>query len=279
MDRPLELAPDIVGKLLAWQAVHWQPTEWMVHHLYRTLLRPGDWAVDGGAHTGLHSEGMARFVGDGQVFAFEPNREVLPVLRANLKDSELTNIRLFEVALADRVSTAVFYSHMEHSPLSGLAIANGRSADEYTTSQVLVVTIDAALGPDDHRVRFIKLDLEGHELPALHGAWSVLRRARPYVAFEYGNPSGPSADDGDIFGFFRGLGYDLFDPFFRPYGPAYFAENQDRARGFPLNFIAAPIERRGELSACAQRMEGELGSIAVEKMNQAAATNFRTPAL
>jgi len=47
--------------------------ELMLEQIYRAALRPGDIAVDIGAHEGRHTLPMARAVGpSGSVFAFEP---------------------------------------------------------------------------------------------------------------------------------------------------------------------------------------------------------------
>ncbi|MFC5752321.1 FkbM family methyltransferase [Actinomadura rugatobispora] len=61
---------------------------------------------------------------------------------------------------------------------AGVASVGRRGGD---TVQVPKVTIDS-LGLED--VRFIKLDIEGHELHALHGAAGTIRRDRPVLLIE-----------------------------------------------------------------------------------------------
>lgn len=268
------LSDGTIQRLLNLQAKTWQPTEWMVHHTYRTLLRDGDNGVDGGAHTGLHSEGMARYTPSGTVYAFEPNPLILPTLRNNLNDSGLSNIVLFESALADAFGVMTFLSHKTSSPLSGLFVSPGRSEEEYEKHTVVSVSLDMALeksGP----IRFIKLDLEGHELFCLYGAWGIIKYNRPYITFEYGRTHDPLGGEADIFGFLRGLGYAIFDPFFRPYGPDYFKHFADDARIFPMNFVACPIERLDELATATMQIASELESLPNDVILAAVASNFR----
>jgi hypothetical protein len=72
--------------------------------------------------------------------------------------------------------------------------------------EVATVTLDAALGDDADRVSFVKIDVEGHELPLLHGAQRTLATARPALLVEIEHRhSGRQMTD--TFEHLAGLGY------------------------------------------------------------------------
>lgn len=74
----------------------------------RTVLRRGDVAVDIGANVGYYTRIASQLVGsDGAVLAFEPMPAAFRVLQLNCAD--LSNTRLFPVALSDSDSEVVFY--------------------------------------------------------------------------------------------------------------------------------------------------------------------------
>ena len=61
--------------------------------------------------------------------------------------------------------------------------AGAAESDELTLT-VPTVTLDEVLDADDRRVRFVKCDVEGHELAVLRGAAKVLENARPVLLVE-----------------------------------------------------------------------------------------------
>lgn len=169
--------------------------EGMVERVYRAVLRPGDCAVDIGAHTGRHTVPMAQAVGaGGRVLAFEP----LPDCRRTLQAIVAGAIGSAEVeirgeALSDRDGRASFVAVREFPEYSGL---RRRTYDtEVETAEIEVETrrLDAFLDRLS-RVALIKLDAEGAEYPILRGARRLLRRDRPVVCFEFGDNSLVSYD-------------------------------------------------------------------------------------
>jgi hypothetical protein len=75
--------------------------EVLTERLYAAWLRPGDVAIDAGAHVGRHAIGMAQAVGhNGKVHAFEPSPTVLPMLHARLKKAGVDEcVTVHELAL------------------------------------------------------------------------------------------------------------------------------------------------------------------------------------
>jgi FkbM family methyltransferase len=130
----------------------------------------GGTAVDVGAWYGPWTRGLRR-VAD-RVVAVEPAAELARCLAAAYPD-----VRVVEAVASDRSGTAELFL-----PSGGPGV--GTSSVEYGTGTpvtVARVTLDE-LGLDD--VRFVKLDVEGHELPALRGAERTVRRDRPLLLVE-----------------------------------------------------------------------------------------------
>ena len=133
-----------------------------------TLLRPGDWAVDVGAHIGTTVLPDARRVGPtGRIIAVEPASRVGALLRRNLALN----------GIEDRVSLhACAAGEQPGSAVLNLGAASGHSSllplpEADRTETVPVQTVDA-LVPPGQRVHVAKLDAEGFELPV----WRGMRR-------------------------------------------------------------------------------------------------------
>lgn len=130
----------------------------------------GGTAVDIGAWYGPWTRGLRRIAD--RVVAVEPAAELARCVAAAYPD-----VRVVEAVASDHAGTAELFL-----PSSGPA--SGTSSVEHGTgSSVTVarVTLDELELRD---VRFVKLDVEGHELPALRGAERTVRRDRPLLLVE-----------------------------------------------------------------------------------------------
>ncbi|MER5178798.1 FkbM family methyltransferase [Streptomyces sp. NPDC002896] len=153
-------------------------------------VRPGDVVVDVGAHYGSYTLPLARLVGSkGQVFAVEPAEHARSVLTRNIGINQLRNVRLLPVAAGAECGHATLHLHDDRSRAS-LHVSGEPRPD---AQSVKVVKIDDIV-PPEHRVAFIKMDVEGYEPQALRGATRVLTRDRPVVIFEL-LPRHPDAAD------------------------------------------------------------------------------------
>jgi FkbM family methyltransferase len=146
--------------------------------MFRSILRPGDVALDIGANLGAHTIAMARLVGPtGFVFAFEPQRILFNILCGNIALNELTNAKAYPLALG-RAAGGIRVVPIDYSAsnnFGGVALG-GTEGDG-----VAVATLDQFGLP---KARFIKIDVEGMELEVLLGAKAVLARDRPILYVE-----------------------------------------------------------------------------------------------
>ena len=153
--------------------------------LLRKVLSPGDTAIDVGAHKGAYTWWMRQAVGsDGKVIAFEPQPELATYLRAVVRDFRLRNVEVVNSALsATPGKLKLFRPDGQVSPgatvQQDLFGAQGRPID------VEVESLDHYLrhhptGP----VKFIKCDVEGHELEVLRGCRRIMAEDRPVFLLE-----------------------------------------------------------------------------------------------
>ena len=192
------------------------------HRAYEAILRPGDVAIDVGAHVGDHTLPMARRVmPSGIVYAFEPLPVCRQTLRANLdrEPALKTVVRLFDVALGASAGTAPFVVAEDALAYSGLRERVYDVPTRIKRISVEVRRLDDVL-PALSALRYIKIDAEGGELHALRGGQALLERHRPVVEFEFGANS--IAEYGitssDMGAFWLDRGYVLFDVLARSLG-------------------------------------------------------------
>jgi len=130
------------------------------------FVRPGMTVFDVGAHAGYYTIAFARLVGSkGRVLAFEPNSGNLAHLRHHLAVNRMTNVEVIDAAVSDRNGTARF-AHSDDR-------YQGKLAEKGI--EVRCVRLDGYTIPD-----LVKMDVEGAEGPALHGATEILGRRRTH---------------------------------------------------------------------------------------------------
>jgi len=214
-----------------------------VEKIYRAWLKPGDRAVDVGAHRGAHLFPMAEAVGPtGKIYAFEPIKPMFAALKKKLKSKQINHVKLFNLALAQEAGTASF-NYFENRPaFSGLEKRGTPFDDTEGGLQSVTVecaTLDSKL-PLFRKISAIKLDIEGGELHALMGARKCLAKSRPLVVFENGrqasaNVYGYTADD--FFEFFASVSMKVFWLSGEEFVPADWQKNKPC-----WEFVALPVE-------------------------------------
>lgn len=137
------------------------------------LSLDGATVLDIGANKGIYSYWLSRAVGPrGRVMAFEPQ----PEMADYIKRRYIRNVEVVNVALSD---------HSGSASLSRKRVGDGSAS----LCRDIGHTIDVKLARLDdfvpiQNLRFIKCDVEGHELSVFRGAERLLRAARPILQFE-----------------------------------------------------------------------------------------------
>lgn len=127
-------------------------------------LKKGQCGVDIGAYKGAYTYRMQKAVGrEGQVFAFEPQRELAEYLSV----LGLQQVTVENLALSSKAGPAVLTVPGEGaSPGATLE----RDLHRGQTCTVPVTTLDGYFGQRPHLpINLIKCDVEGHELAVFKG--------------------------------------------------------------------------------------------------------------
>ncbi len=143
-------------------------------HLSRWVSE-GSVAVDVGAHYGAWTIALASL--GASVHAVEPSKHALSILRRNLDLNSSRGVTIHSVALGEAEAELELFLHADRSRAT-----MGDLADLTTGVEVVKVTTldDLVHEPVD----FIKIDIEGFELPALRGASRILAAKQAVVLFE-----------------------------------------------------------------------------------------------
>ncbi len=144
-----------------------------------SVLQDGDTAIDIGAHKGGYTYWMDKAVGHlGKVIAFEPQPAGARLLR-----QLFPHVTVEQAALSDHSGEKVLYIKPRSYEVSFEASLSADYPDALTQS-VQTITLDDYCSRRRLRPRFIKIDVEGHELEVIRGAVETLKLARPYMLIE-----------------------------------------------------------------------------------------------
>lgn len=151
-----------------------------VRQVVREHLKPGDVFVDVGANIGVMTFLGASLVGpQGRVIAVEPNPDNVQLLYRSIVLNGSENVEVLPLAASDRRAVC---SLTGRSNTHLIGARGPQGGGRYVQS----VGLDDLLG-ELPRLDFVKMDIEGHEPPALRGMLKLVTRHRPTLLTEF-NP-------------------------------------------------------------------------------------------
>ena len=199
--------------------------------------------IDVGCHLGSVLHTFVTLAPRGTHFAVEPIARKARWLR-----KKYPGVTVFEVCVSDAPGQATFYIQPSASGYSSLGKPSRAGSVQTVTMECR--RLDDLL-PPDHRVDFMKVDVEGAELQAFRGARHTLERCRPHLLFEctvYGSNESRRTPEA-VYEFLHGeCGYEIFLP--RDWvrdGEPITARSFAHASEFPpvaRNFLAVHPARR-----------------------------------
>ena len=160
--------------------------EWAMDELslLSQIISPSMCVLDVGAFIGTHSLAFSKFVeSTGQVYSFEPRKEIYAVLSENLSLNGCDNVTALNMGL-DREQKTLDLQSMDVNELvnfGGLALDSDYCTADSVTYQIDISTIDS-LGIK--KIDIIKIDVEGMEGDVLNGAIETIARDRPIIFCE-----------------------------------------------------------------------------------------------
>jgi FkbM family methyltransferase len=160
--------------------------DWEKQTFLKTI-RPGWIVVEIGANLGYFTNLFQILVAtNGQVHAFEPVPSTFQQLQSSLPQ-RTNNCTLYNLGTAREVGEVIF-----HIPLNdhGQATMSPHDCNSWKTREIEEV-LCSVIKLDEFtpisslaKIDFIKIDVEGAELPSLQGAENILRKHKPILFVE-----------------------------------------------------------------------------------------------
>jgi len=208
-------------------------------------LRPGDTALDIGAHKGGYAYWMLRQVGAaGKVFGFEPQTSLFEYLSRMKKSLGWINFNIEHLALSDRegsVELRIPVKKDKKSSPGASIVKTVFEENEIRTETVTMSTLDKYCAQNSIVPNLLKIDVEGNELAVLQGGEQVLRQHRPAILMECEARHVGAERAWETFHFLEKLGYRGFfieGSLFRPLADFDFSKHQaEGQKPYCNNFI------------------------------------------
>lgn len=179
------------------------------------LIPSGGTVIDLGANVGYCTARFAEIVGaEGKVFSFEPSPTCLDNLRKLESSSRSGVIQIVPKGAAESTRTTTYYE-TERTISHGYGRLDDRPSDRHTVTReetVEVTSVDDFCRQENiDRVDFIKIDVEGAEVPVLTGMSETFAAGkRPLLLLEMTGGESNKAENAAIAGILEPLGYSSF---------------------------------------------------------------------
>jgi FkbM family methyltransferase len=174
-------------------------------------LKPGDVAIDVGAHKGAYLYWMRKRVGpEGRVIAFEPQPRLAHLLRNVVSRKVWTNVTIEDAGVSSHSGAGRL--HVPQSAYSETSPSARLSSDPITAAgtdlAIDLVTLDDYFTRNAiQRIDFLKCDVEGHELDVFRGAAGLLQTFHPRLLFECESRHHPRGSIRPVFQYLEQFGY------------------------------------------------------------------------
>jgi len=146
-----------------------------------SVVKKGATAFDIGAHKGAYTYWLRKAVGkNGKVVAFEPQQTGARLLNKLFTNS---NVVVERIAVSDREDVQQLYIQPQSWDVSFEASLNDRYEGAHIEN-IHTETLDHYCERTGFKPSFIKIDVEGHELPVIEGAASIIEQIRPVLMVE-----------------------------------------------------------------------------------------------
>ncbi len=231
---PLEIHPrETIGRAVWHLGIY----ELVVNETLWRLARRGDVVADVGANIGAMTALMAHRVGPhGQVYAFEPNPTVWPLLSRNVGRWQAdATVEVHRIGLSDHPGTASLMIPPDTAENEGLACIGDSASGGHP---IEVETLDgffAARPPP----RVMKIDVEGHEEQVLRGGRALLASGLvAHIVFEEHRPCPTPTTE-----LLEGYGYAIFRLERHLWGPGITTMRHGAASEWePTNYLATRVQ-------------------------------------
>lgn len=206
-----------------------------------------DVVVDVGANIGYYSLLLGSKAL--KVYAFEPEKRNFEILKKNIKESGLKNVKAIQKAVGREKGKGSL--KLSKSNYGDHAIAD-------KGERIEVVALDDVIS-ENERVSFIKIDVQGWEPEVFLGAERIIERDGPRIVFEYWSKglSRAGQDEEKMFDFLKKYYKGFY--FVDEYTQIYFSARRRRFES---------LMKRNRIEGCNLLLEGRERRLLRERLNQ-----------
>jgi FkbM family methyltransferase len=181
----------------------WEPhvTNYLVKN-----VKPNETVIELGANIGYHTALMAKSVSPGgRIYAYEANSAVYDLAKFSLRMNDLSDIvEMKNIGISDKTGEAFLHCDRPDNlsllrtniGTAHITLAEGQSNNN-SAKKIKVTSLDEDL-PDLKNVDWLRMDIEGSELLAIHGAKRIIESSpnikivmewAPFMLENFGNVS------------------------------------------------------------------------------------------
>src|SRR3989338_8737970 len=154
----------------------------MTKDIMKRTIKPNSNCIDVGCHKGEILDVILKLAPQGTHFGFEP----IPEFYSDLSAKYARRAQILPYALAEQSGTSSFHFVKNAPAYSGLEKREYKvDAPEIEEIQVELRPLDEVI-PEDIRIDFVKIDVEGGEFAVFKGGKHLFAKHRPVIIFECG---------------------------------------------------------------------------------------------
>ena len=197
--------------------------------------------VDIGANIGYYATLESQKVGsNGKVIAIEPLPTAFYYLQKNLKLQNQSNYEIHNCACYNDDTNTSFLIH-EKSNISKII----KDDDVIPTGMKKIVIpvrkLDTILS-NQHKIDFLRMDIEGHELMVLEGATNIIKKFKPMIQFELHSKMLGYADTKKVLDFIRNEHYEISSFLIRELDTPMIGTIEDSKKEYKINDLFSMLE-------------------------------------
>ena len=160
--------------------------------LFKGLLSPNANVVEVGSNIGMHAVPLAKFIPQGKLICFEPQRIIFQQLCCNLALNNLTNVETYRMGVSDSQGKQWIESsdYSESWNYGSFSIDKGFSTEGQFEGKIIQDEIEItdldSFAPVQRleRLDLLKIDAEGFDIAVLKGAEKTIKQLQPCIFIE-----------------------------------------------------------------------------------------------
>ena len=138
---------------------------------------------DVGANIGNHAISISSDCKE--IHAFEPNADIISILKKNIEENNIDNMTANEIGLSDSSRYSDFYINMDGN-IGASTLDSNTKGHNFRKTRVYLTTGDNYVKENMvGKLDLLKIDVEGHEMQVLDGFHETISNFRPIILMEW----------------------------------------------------------------------------------------------